>query len=197
MASICPSSTLAPASTCRVIVPAAVAYSVGLMAATTLPCTETSLTRSPRSTVARRSRSKGTVTVAFDHRWTTGTVTQTTARSSTNVAPPMMLRLYPFVGAICTSCADVSAIFSVPSPSELCLPGQLPALVLLRCGKATNRLLATQMTANGENRDNPWLVRAIRTSSGQDQDRLMLPSSVQERLSGIFLQRKRNLRRTT
>ena len=49
-------ATLSPALTSRVTVPGLAAYRVGLTAATTLPCTETSRVRVPRLTSAMRSR---------------------------------------------------------------------------------------------------------------------------------------------
>ena len=66
--------------------PGAVAYSVGRTAATTRPWTETSRTRSPRVTVAVRTRSNGTLTVALAQRLTEG---------ATNTMPAITARATP------------------------------------------------------------------------------------------------------
>ena len=55
-ASAWPCLTTSPATTCSVTVPPAIAYSVGLLEAITRPSAEMSRTRSPRVTVAMRTR---------------------------------------------------------------------------------------------------------------------------------------------
>ena len=116
VASAWPSSTAAPASTNRVIVPAAGANSEGLMAATTRPCTETSRTRSLRDTVASRRRSLGTEILEPAQRCKEGNINQavsTTAKMPT----PINMRCRPFdLAVMTTSCAEVSAIFNVLTP---------------------------------------------------------------------------------
>ena len=59
-ASTCPLDTVSPACTFSVTVPRALAYSVGLTAATTWPSAAMSRTKLPRSTVAIDSRDRST-----------------------------------------------------------------------------------------------------------------------------------------
>ena len=92
------------------MVPAALAYRVGLTAATTRPCTDTSRTRSPRLTVASRTRSSGTVSVAFAQRPTAGAASQPAMTTPAATKARTRLRLSLLGGASLTSCDEVSAI---------------------------------------------------------------------------------------
>ena len=63
-------------------------------------------------TLAMRNRSRGTLTEAFDQRWTAGAAIQIRVISTSKALPPIIFRLRLLFGASWTSCADVSAIFS-------------------------------------------------------------------------------------
>ena len=94
--------------------PASVAYSVGLTAATTWLCTDTSRTKSPRVTTAVRKRSRATLISASDQRNTEGNPNTANATTATTPAPvPINQCLRLERGAMATSWADVSAIRGV------------------------------------------------------------------------------------
>ena len=122
---------------------------MGLTAATTRPCTDTSRTRSPRTTVAILRRSIGTVMLAEAHRLNAGTSTQSTTRKPRTAVPPMMFRFLWLFGASCTSCPDVSVIFREP-PKPAKVTG---TFIDLGCPKNEKRLVgcgfANQLRESG------------------------------------------------
>ncbi len=86
-----------------------------------------------------RNRANGTLTVAFDQRLTTGTATQIRVSTNSSALPPIMLRFLLLFGASCTSCADVSVIFSFVPRIARRVPEFL-ALLLVGCVKYRKRL---------------------------------------------------------
>jgi hypothetical protein len=92
-----------------VTVPVAGEYSVGLTAATTVPCAATSFRNPPRVTVAIRTRSRDTVASLVAHDRSSATRPSTTSSSS---APPPAIqtrrsRHQPWGASSTRSCASV------------------------------------------------------------------------------------------
>src|SRR5690606_5869376 len=84
-ASSWPCFTASPATTLSVTVPAAIAYRVGLLAVMTRPSADRSRTRSPRVTLAMRTRDASTERLPPDQ----AEASQTASSSTATAAPPM------------------------------------------------------------------------------------------------------------
>jgi hypothetical protein len=83
-----PSETVSPAEIASVTVPSADANAVGLIAATIVPGTPTSRSKSPRVTTAVRTRSSGMLTSACSQRVNNG-YRSSRPMNTTAMAPPI------------------------------------------------------------------------------------------------------------